>query len=66
MAGYDACATFQPTPGAPPDWRERLFRAAYRNGLSVYNNLYITFSHSDADIADALERWDRVCRELAP
>jgi glutamate-1-semialdehyde 2,1-aminomutase len=64
VVGYPPCACLQPTAGAPPDLLERLFRAAYRNGLSIYNNLYISFSHSPADIDEALERWEQACRSM--
>ena len=65
MAGSPPCATLQRRPDAPADTMERLFRAAYHNGLSIYNNLYINYSHTDADIDEALARWERACRDLA-
>jgi len=44
---------------------EPFFRAAYRNGVSLYGGAsYICYSHSDADIHEALERLDRACAEL--
>lgn len=42
-----------------------LFRAAYRNGLSLYNVTYPTFSHQESDIAEALERLDTALDSLA-
>ncbi len=65
MAGYFPCSTFRKRPDAPDDIMERIFSAAYRNGLSIYNNLYINFSHSDSDMEEALERWEKACIEIA-
>ena len=39
-------------------------RAAYRNGVSLYDVSYVNFSHGDADIAEALERLERACRAV--
>jgi glutamate-1-semialdehyde 2,1-aminomutase len=44
--------------------RERFFRAAYRHGVSLYDVPYVSFSHREPDIAEALERLDRACREV--
>lgn len=65
VVGYPPCACLQPKAGAQPELLERLFRAAYRSGLSIYNNLYISFSHTPADIDEALERWEKACRSMA-
>lgn len=65
MQGYSPCAILQPQADAPPDTRSRLLRAAYRHGLSFYNNLYINYSHSDSDIEEALDRAEKACREWA-
>ena len=46
------------------DLAERFFRAAYRNGVSLYDVPYVNFSHRDEDIAEALERLDKACKEL--
>jgi hypothetical protein len=45
--------------------RERFFRLAYRNGLSLYNVPYINFSHKDKDIEQALEKFKTTCKQLA-
>ncbi|HXG24387.1 MAG TPA: aminotransferase class III-fold pyridoxal phosphate-dependent enzyme [Chthonomonadales bacterium] len=45
-------------------WREAFFRAAYRNGVSLYDVSYVNFSHRDADLEEALERLERACREV--
>ncbi|MCC7299653.1 MAG: aminotransferase class III-fold pyridoxal phosphate-dependent enzyme [Verrucomicrobia bacterium] len=47
-----------------PELHERLFRAAYRNGLSFYNANYVNFSHKSGDIDEALERLEKAVREL--
>ena len=45
--------------------RERFFRAAYRNGVSLYDVSYVNFSHDDAAIAEASARLDAACRDAA-
>jgi glutamate-1-semialdehyde 2,1-aminomutase len=40
------------------------FRAAYRNGLSLYNVSYVCFSHRDEDLEDAVRRFERVAADL--
>jgi len=44
---------------------EALWRAAYRNGVSLYNVSYPNFSHSEADIDETLDRLDRALAEVA-
>ena len=64
MQGLWACPTFVFQPDAPADTRERLFRAAYRNGVSLYNVTYVNFSHREADIDETLARMDAACAEF--
>jgi len=64
LKGFWPCPTFTLTGGAAPAVKERFFRAAYRNGVSLYNVSYVNFSHKDADIEETLERLDRACSEL--
>jgi glutamate-1-semialdehyde 2,1-aminomutase len=45
-------------------YRESFFRAAYRNGVSLYDVPYVNFSHQDSDIEEALQRLERACREV--
>jgi glutamate-1-semialdehyde 2,1-aminomutase len=40
------------------------FRASYKHGLSLYNVSYVNFSHKDADVEDALKRFEKVADEL--
>lgn len=46
------------------DLQEKFFRAAYKNGVSLYNVSYVNFSHRDKDIEETLERLDRACSEI--
>ncbi|WP_158289417.1 aminotransferase class III-fold pyridoxal phosphate-dependent enzyme [Paenibacillus flagellatus] len=65
LKGYAPCPAFTLQEGADPAVRDRFFRAAYRNGVSLYNISYVNYSHKDADIAEALERLEQACRETA-
>ncbi len=44
--------------------RERFLRAAFRHGVSLYNVSYVNFSHSGADIDEALERLEAALAEV--
>ncbi|MCK4283810.1 MAG: aminotransferase class III-fold pyridoxal phosphate-dependent enzyme [Candidatus Brocadiae bacterium] len=63
--GFWPCPQLVYGPDAPADLRERFMRAAYANGLSLYQVSYVTFSHKDADIGEALERMDKAARQVA-
>lgn len=65
LRGFWPCPTFALREGGSASWREKFFRAAYRNGVSLYNVSYVNFSHKDEDIAEALERLERACKEIA-
>jgi len=47
------------------EWREKFLRAAYRNGVSLYNVSYVNFSHQEEDINETLKRLEQALRELA-
>lgn len=47
-----------------PNIQELFFRNAYNNGLSFYNCAYITYSHKENDIQQALERLNTTCCDL--
>ena len=64
LVGFWPCPAFVFAPEAPTDLSDRFYRAAYRNGVSLYMVSYVTFSHQDADIAETLERLERGLREL--
>jgi glutamate-1-semialdehyde 2,1-aminomutase len=49
---------------ADPRARETFFRACYRNGVSLYDVPYVTWSHRPSDVDEALERFARAVREL--
>ena len=69
LAGLAACPIFVFDPQGDVDAAaglpEKFFRASYRHGLSFYTLPYVTFSHGDADIAEALERLDDACAQVA-
>jgi glutamate-1-semialdehyde 2,1-aminomutase len=44
--------------------REAFFRSCYRNGLSLYDVSYVTWSHREADLAEAQERFRRAIAVL--
>ena len=46
------------------DMREKFFRSAYRNGVSLYDIPYVNYSHKDSDIDEALSRLDKTCSEI--
>ena len=48
-----------------PDFQEKFFRAAYGNGVSLYGLPYVNYSHSEADIEEALERLDHALSEIS-
>ncbi|MDP6116446.1 MAG: aminotransferase class III-fold pyridoxal phosphate-dependent enzyme [Planctomycetota bacterium] len=62
--GFKCCPLIRMRDGAPPDTRDRFFRAAFGQGVSFYNVAYISFSHQDADIDEALERVDAGIKSL--
>jgi glutamate-1-semialdehyde 2,1-aminomutase len=64
LKGFWPCPTFTLRDGGNAGVRESFFRAAYRNGVSLYNVSYVNFSHKDEDIAEALERLERACKEV--
>ncbi len=65
VCGFWPCPsiTFQgPEKGAN---RERFLRSAYHHGVSLYDVSYVNLSHTDSDIAEALERLDSACSAVA-
>ena len=64
IKGFWTCPQFVCAEDAPADLIEMFLRAAYRNGVSLYNTSYVNFSHKDADVAETLERLGRACEEL--
>ena len=62
--GFPPCPALVPGSGAPTDIIDRLFRACFKNGLSIYSVLYVNFSHSEQDIDEALTRLETSCKGL--
>jgi glutamate-1-semialdehyde 2,1-aminomutase len=52
-------------PAARKHAQQDLWRAFYRNGVSLYTVAYVNFSHSADDIAETLDRMDRAIAEVA-
>jgi len=48
------------------EWTERLFRAGYQHGLSLYHVPYVNHSHKPADVEEALARFESAIRSVAP
>ena len=69
IVGLPACpiiVSVQDDPASPPeDVVDRFFRAAYRNGVSLYLVTYPNFSHQVSDIDEALDRLDHALGEIA-
>lgn len=51
---------------AVPAQRDGFFRACYRNGISLYDVPYVTWSHRPDDVEEALERFARAAGEMTP
>jgi len=64
IKGFWPCPQFVIGKDAPPDLEERFFRAAYRNGVSLYRVSYVNYSHKEADIREALDRLKKAIAEL--
>jgi glutamate-1-semialdehyde 2,1-aminomutase len=65
VKGFWPCPAITPLPGSPEHIEEAFYRAAYRNGVSLYGVSYVNFSHQDSDIEEALQRLETACRSLA-
>ncbi len=64
MLGVAPCKPVAIQPDAPADMHKRLFSAAYRNGVSLYNTSYVNFSHTRKDLEEVLQRMDKATDEL--
>jgi len=64
MRGLWPCIALTFEKDAREDLHARFFRAAYRNGVSLYDIPYVTYSHQDADIDETLERMESAVKEL--
>jgi len=57
-------ARFTYTADDVPVFRKKLFRSFYANGISFYDGGYVNYSHTEADIAETLERVEKAFRTL--
>lgn len=62
--GLWPCRAFEFGTEQPSSLREQFMRAAYANGLSLYDVSYVNLSHSADDIEEALGRLDLACSEV--
>ena len=62
--GYEASPQFAAKEDARPDLMSDFLRAAYAHGVSLYVQAYPTFSHTEADVAETLERLDAAVQTL--
>ena len=62
--GYDASPTFVAKEDAPAGLMDDFMRAAYAHGVSLYAQAYPTYSHTEADMAETLERLDAALQTL--
>lgn len=60
--GYGPCPQFLGETAAVNGF----FRAAFRNGVSLYRVSYVNASHSDADIDETIERLDEAAHGFTP
>ena len=68
VTGYPACpmiGVHVADPTQRTSANEAFWRAAYRNGVSLYSLAYCNFSHTEADIDEALDRLDAAMGEVA-
>lgn len=63
--GFWPCPTLTATDSSGAPVRDAFFRAAYRNGVSLYNVSYVNYSHQDHDIEETLQRLERACAQLS-
>ncbi|CAG7656938.1 aminotransferase class III-fold pyridoxal phosphate-dependent enzyme [Paenibacillus allorhizosphaerae] len=64
VKGFWPCPAFTVKPGADSRIKSRFFRSAFKHGVSLYNVSYVSFSHQDEDIAEALLRLERACSDI--
>ncbi len=62
LVGFPACATFRFPDNST---REAFFRNCYGEGVSLYDAVYISYSHTEKDIGEALARVQRAVERLS-
>ena len=66
LRGFWPCPALTTTGSAAPhQWLTPFLRLAFKHGVSLYTVPYVNFSHTEQDIAEALERLGHACAELA-
>ncbi|WP_239984562.1 aspartate aminotransferase family protein [Lentibacillus sediminis] len=65
MKGFWPCIAFTVKSGADKEIKNQFFRAAYNNGISLYDVSYVNFSHKDRDVEEALQRLEQACKALS-
>ena len=62
LIGFPACATFRFQDSKA---REVFFGNCYAEGVSLYDAIYISYSHAESDVVEALTRIQRVVERMA-
>ena len=65
VKGFYPCPAFVVKNGADNDILEKFLRAAYKNGVSLYDVSYITYSHKARDIKETLERLEEGLKTMS-
>ena len=65
-SGLRPCITAAFDPDAPEGLKAAFYRAACRNGVSLYSVPYVTLSHEHPDLEEALKRMERTVKEPWP
>ena len=63
--GLPPCSALVPHSEAPDGTLDKLMRACFANGLSLYTVLYVNYSHSEDDIEDALSRLENAMTDIS-
>ncbi|MEN6316283.1 MAG: aminotransferase class III-fold pyridoxal phosphate-dependent enzyme [Clostridiaceae bacterium] len=63
-SGLWPCPTFVETDMRCGMLKDRFFRSAYKNGISLYNVSYVNYSHREEDIDEALDKLAVACMEI--
>ena len=56
LKGFWPCPQFVADAGAPAGLLNQFMNAAFANGVVLYGVSYVNYSHTDADLAEAMER----------
>lgn len=64
MQGFWPCPQLVAQTGAPADLPQRFLNAAFAHGVSLYQVSYVNYSHTDADLAETLDRLGQAAATL--